>query len=186
MAKCGYCGSTIIMGGVKSAEQVYCNKKCFMDASILNVLDAMPSEVLDQKIDEVWRGNCPECGGAGPTDLHKSHQVWSALIMTRWSTKPRICCKSCATKRQLAGIFSSLLVGWWGFPWGLIFTPVQITRNIVGICGGPDKSRPSEGLRKAILVNLGRQLAATQQAAASQIPPIPAELTGGTRQLPGA
>jgi hypothetical protein len=69
----------------------------------------------------------------------------------------------------------SLFCGWWGFPWGLILTPVQITRNIVGMCGGPDSSRPSADLQKLVQVNLGEQLIAMsrQNASANQPPILP-------------
>jgi len=66
----------------------------------------------------------------------------------------------------------SLFFGWWGFPWGLVLTPVQITRNLIGMSRGPDSPRPSEDLRKMVLVNLGAQMAASQKAAADQPPPI--------------
>jgi hypothetical protein len=50
-------------------------------------------------------------------------------------------------------------VGWWGIPWGLILTPIQVARNILGIFGGPDKSRPSDALRQSVRVTLARNLA---------------------------
>jgi hypothetical protein len=31
--------------------------------------------------------------------------------------------------------FLSLIVGWWGFPWGFIYTPAAIGKNL---CGGED------------------------------------------------
>jgi hypothetical protein len=86
------------------------------------------------------------------------------LVMTRWTTKSQITCRSCATKRQLGGSLFSLVFGWWGFPWGLILTPVQIGRNIAGMSRGPNSSQPSEALRKAIKVNLGMQLIKKMQA----------------------
>jgi hypothetical protein len=164
------------MGGVRSGGKVFCNRKCFADSHVLTASQSLPAEDIEKHVAEIWGGNCPDCNGPGPVDLHKSHQVWSALVMTRWSSKPRICCRSCATKRQIAGAASSLIVGWWGVPWGVILTPVQIGRNIVGIFAGPDKSAPSPALRKAVLVLLGRKVAAAQQAAAKQAPPaIPAQ-----------
>ena len=47
----------------------------------------------------------------------------------------------------------SLLFGWWGFPWGLCLTPVQIFRNGMGLVRGPDDGQPSQQLGK--LVRLG-------------------------------
>jgi hypothetical protein len=77
-------------------------------------------------------------------------------------------------KSQLGGVLFSLVLGWWGFPWGIILTPVQIGRNIAGMCGGPDSSRPSAALRKLVQVNLGAQLLqASRQNVRATPPPIP-------------
>jgi hypothetical protein len=37
LASCGYCGSTIIMGGVQAGGERFCNKKCAQDAQVLAV-----------------------------------------------------------------------------------------------------------------------------------------------------
>jgi hypothetical protein len=159
------------MGGVRAGDQRFCNNKCRQNAYILSVTKNVPSDVLDRKVEEVWRGNCPKCRGLGPIDVHKIYEVWSILVLTRWTTKSQVSCRSCASKRQLSGAAFSFVFGWWGFPWGLILTPVQITRNIVGVSRGPDSSRASDGLRKIVLVNLGTQILANQKAAANQAPP---------------
>lgn len=172
MAKCGYCGSTIVIGGVRAGEQRYCNNTCCQHAYILRVAQNIPPAAVDRQVEEVWRGNCPRCGQLGPVDVHKVHKVWSALVLTRWTTESQVSCRSCATKSQLGGMAFSLLCGWWGFPWGLVLTPVQITRNAIAMTTGRDAAQPSSLLRKLVLVNLGAQLAARQNGAA-QPPPLP-------------
>ena len=166
MTKCGYCGSTIVIGGVSANGQRYCNHKCRQGAYIFSITRNVPADVLERKVEEVWRGNCPQCRSLGPVDVHKIHEVWSALILTRWTTKVQVSCHACAIKRQLGAAAFSFFFGWWGFPWGLVLTPVQITRNIIGMAKGPDASKPSETLRRVVLVNLGSQM--INQAAASQ------------------
>ena len=166
MAKCGYCGSTILIGGVKAGDQRFCKKKFHQSAYILSLTKSVPPEVLDRQVEEIWRGNCPKCRGLGPIDVHKIYEVWSAVILTRWTTKAQLSCHSCAVKRQLGGAAFSLVFGWWGFPWGLVLTPVQIGRNVIGMSRGPDTSRPSDALRKMVLVNLGAKMLADQKAAA--------------------
>jgi hypothetical protein len=179
MAKCAFCGSTILMGGVQAGGLRFCNKKCHRNAAILSGAKQVPADLVDKKLQEIWNGVCPKCLGAGPVDVHRTHEVWSALVLTRWSTHQQISCRSCATKRQLSGSAFSLFAGWWGFPWGLVMTPVQITRNIMAMSSGPDKSRPSEDLRKLVLVELGAQyLAAVRQKA----PATP--VTGSTATPP--
>jgi hypothetical protein len=170
MTKCGYCGSTIIIGGVSAGGQRFCNNKCHQNAYVLSVTKTVPAAELDRKVEEVWRGNCPQCRGLGPVDVHKVHEVWSALVLTRWTTKAQVSCRACAVKRQLGGVGFSLVFGWWGFPWGLILTPVQITRNVIAMSRGPDAARASDDLRKLVLVNLGAQLIASQKAV--NAPPV--------------
>ena len=161
------------MGGVSSGGQRFCNNKCFQNARILSLAKTVPNDVLERKVEEVWRGNCPKCGSLGPVEVHKVYEVWSALFLTRWTTRAQLSCHSCAVKRQLAGTAFSFFFGWWGFPWGLILTPIQITRNIIGMTRGPDSSKPSEALRKAVLVGIGSQALANQKSAANQQPPLP-------------
>jgi hypothetical protein len=171
MAKCGYCGSTILIGGLSAGNQRFCNKRCLTNAQVLSLGQRLPANIVDQQVEEVFHGNCPRCRGLGPIDVHKVHRVWSALVLTRWSTAAQLSCRSCATKSQLAGVLFSALLGWWGFPWGLVLTPVQIGRNIAGMW--PNRSGgPSPELRKLVLVRLGLQ--AAQQAKPQSPPPVPA------------
>jgi len=172
MSNCAYCGSTIIMGGVTQGQERFCNARCRNNRQIVQVSNSVAPDVLEQKIEEVLRGKCPKCGGYGPVDVHKAHQVWSILVLTRWNTRQYICCRSCGTKQQIVGLLLSGVAGWWGFPWGLILTPVQITRNIIGMCGGPDRSRPSADLRKAMQLHLGSQIYAASMAQKPPPPPL--------------
>ena len=66
------------------------------------------------------------------------------------------------------GVLFCLLLGWWGFPWGLILTPVQVVRNVSGMLSGRESSRPSEDLRRVILVNLGMQALQQQRTTAQR------------------
>src|SRR5262245_22929866 len=117
MAKCGYCGTGILFGGVSSGGQRFCNNKCHESAYVLSVAQHIPAHILDQQVQEVFRGNCPRCQGLGPVDVHKVHRVWSALILTSWSTEPVLACRSCATKSQIGGALFCAVIGWWGIPW---------------------------------------------------------------------
>jgi hypothetical protein len=172
MAKCDYCGTSILFGGVRNGNQRFCNNKCARNAAVLAVSQNIPEGDIDRRVEEVWRGNCPKCNGLGPVDVHKFYQVWSILVMTRWSTGTQVSCRSCATKRQLGAMGFSLFCGWWGIPWGLVLTPIQITRNIVGMASGPSSSAPSADLKRLVKVNLGAQvLAANQQRSRAAAPP---------------
>lgn len=129
----------------------------------------VPAEVLEKVTKDVHEGECPRCHGRGPVDIHTSHSVWSALLLTSWKSKPLICCRPCGVKNQVFSGLGSAVFGWWGFPWGIVMTPVQIARNIHAVLTPPDAAKPSEALKKHVAMALGAQLVKAQQTP----PPIP-------------
>jgi hypothetical protein len=55
---------------------------------------------------------------------------------------------------QLGNLAFSAGLGWWGFPWGFLFTPVQIVRNIKAMVSPPDPAEPSAKLIQVARVQL--------------------------------
>jgi hypothetical protein len=168
MAKCDYCNSTIIFGGKQYGHLRFCNDKCFQAGQLVRLAEQIDPGIIQRQIGEVHAGKCPRCGGRGPVDVHKAHRVWSALVLTSWSSSPELSCKGCATRRQLGAILFSGALGWWGFPWGIIFTPVQVIRNMVEMAGGPSPAQPSPLLERIV-----RMHAAATLAQGRNTPPIP-------------
>ena len=164
MAKCGSCGSMILLGGVSAGAQRFCNQKCFQSWQAVAVSQQVPPEVIQKSVWEVHQGLCPKCHGMGPVDVHTAYRVWSALVLTSWKNESQISCRPCGRKQQVMSLVFSLVAGWWGFPWGLIMTPVQVIRNLRGIFGGPDPLKPSQQLEKAVRVTIARRALAAQQA----------------------
>src|SRR5262249_4991286 len=112
------------------------------------------------RVEQIHYGLCPKCSGPGPVDVHVSYRVWSVLIVTTWSNKPQISCRRCGVRSQLASAGVSAVVGWWGFPWGLVMTPVQVTRNIVAAARGGGPTQPSAELERMVrLAMVGEQAA---------------------------
>lgn len=156
MASCDFCGTSILFGGVKQRNLRFCNAKCAGSADMVQASLKIPEAEIERAVREVHQGDCPKCGGRGPVDLHTSHRVYSALAWTSWSSHPAICCRSCGIKNQLKHSVFSMLLGWWGFPFGLLITPVQIGRNLAGIIGlgAPDPDTPSPALGQTIRLTL--------------------------------
>jgi hypothetical protein len=161
MAKCDYCGTTILFGGKKDANGRFCNQKCQGRGALLALSKQVPEAAVKEQVWKTHQGLCPKCGGSGPVDVYVSHKVWSALLLTSWSSTPQLSCRSCGRKGQWAGAGFSLLLGWWGFPWGLILTPVQIGRNLVGIGKSADASSPSPELEKLVRMTIAANTART-------------------------
>jgi hypothetical protein len=149
MAKCFACGTTILFGGTRDGELRFCNAQCAQRGFLVRVANALPPDVVLQQTQNIYHGACPRCSGPGPVDVHTSYRVWSAVLMTSWQSRPQISCRSCGRKSQLGDALFSLALGWWGFPWGLLFTPVQIGRNIAALFGSQGEHGPSKDLERA-------------------------------------
>jgi hypothetical protein len=163
MAACGYCGTTILFGGTREGTLRFCNGECQQKGYVAVVAQQVPDDVVSQHVSRVHQGLCPKCGSHGPVDVHTSYRVWSALLMTSWSSRPHVACRSCGTKARLADALFSLLFGWWGFPWGFVMTPVQLCRNVAGMLRSPDGMRPSAQLVHLVRLNLAAHLIEDQE-----------------------
>ena len=155
MAKCAYCGSMLLFGGKKEGDLRFCNDACWQKGRVLVVARQIPDEVVKQRTHEIHGGACPRCNQRrGPVDVHTSHKVWSMILMTSWSSVPQISCRSCGVKSMLSATASSLLLGWWGIPWGIFITPVQISKNIWGLVRSDESAHPSGKLEQMVRVGL--------------------------------
>ena len=170
MGRCTYCGTFIVFGGVSEAGQRFCGDEC-RDSSVFIVASAdLPEEFVAERARAVQAGACPKCGGRGPVDVHTSHTAWSALIVTTWNSKPEVCCQSCGTKARLKAIGFSSLLGWWGMPWGLLATPIQILRNAGGLLTTRQADEPSEDLVRLVRLQLTEQLVEEDRRARASEP----------------
>ena len=137
MAACNACGTTILFGGVRDGETRFCNQDCHAKGYLVFAARQVPPDLIRQQADAIHRGMCPRCQGPGPVDVHTSYRVWSALLLTSWKSRPQIACRRCGVKSQLGDSLFSAVLGWWGFPWGLVITPLQIGRNVIGMFRTP-------------------------------------------------
>lgn len=163
MAKCDYCGSTILFGGKNDANGRFCNAACQGRGGLLAISRQNPETRVQEEIWKVHQGACPKCNGSGPVDVHTSHKIWAALVVYQWSSAPQVSCRSCGMKSQLGGSAFSLILGWWSLH-GLLITPIQIGRNIAGMVRPPDPSKPSPKLEKVIRMTMAAQAIQQQQS----------------------
>jgi hypothetical protein len=171
MPKCSYCNSTIVVGGVREGDRRFFNQRCRQGGALLEVAQLVPEEEVVKRVASIHQGPCPKCRRIGSIDVHTSHSVWSALVVTKWKSSPRVSCVSCGRKAKVAATLNSLLLGWWGFPWGLILTPIQITKNIWGIATTQQSFAPSPQLERIVRLSLAGELKRAQKAGAVR-PPI--------------
>lgn len=158
MAKCAYCGTTILFGGRKAEDLRFCNDKCLASGQVLLVAGQVPETLVGSQAREIFSGPCPVCNQKqGPVDVHASHKIMSFLIMTSWSSNPRVSCNRCGTKAQLGALVYSILLGWWGIPWGILMTPVQIGKNIIALLKTDTSTEPSDQLRQIVRMSIASQ-----------------------------
>ena len=142
MPACDYCGEHYTLGPMKTGSYLFCSSICRDNGRVLEVLDNVPPAQVMEYVSNAQNAPCPTCGRAGPVDVQSSFRVYSLLLYTSWKTVAKVECRSCARKRQLKDLGFSLMTGWWGVPWGVFVTPVQVIRNIVALLdNSPGPSR---------------------------------------------
>ena len=146
MKKCEVCGTTILFGPVRDGGHVYCGYECMENGRFEEHTSFVPDDIAFAQAKKINAGACPKCGGPGPVDVLYSHTVWSALVMTSYKSNPEVSCGACGRKAKATALVFSALFGWWGFPFGLFLTPIQVARNLFGMFGGPKLGHPSADL----------------------------------------
>lgn len=147
MKACSYCKNTIVLGGKKVGKRLYCGENCRHAAVDVLGLDAIPEDLVNDLANSIHKGSCPKCAGEGPVDVHESHRVASIFILTFFSTRTEVCCRKCSVKNSLWDFVYSFTLGWWGFPMGIVCTPIQLLRNMIGVFQLPRKDGYSNDLR---------------------------------------
>lgn len=190
MARCAYCGTIVLFGGVKDESGArYCKQECADGGALVELSDQIPEDLVRETVRETFQGPCPICEGEGPVDVAHAYKVWSAVFMTSWSTDVHVCCRSCARKRQAWRLVTCLVVGWWGIPWGLIMTPVQMGRNVTAMAR-PYPTEPSADLERIVRVALANQMVEqhyaeqAEQHPGAELPAPDASLAPEIRDLP--
>ena len=173
MSACNNCGKSILFGGRKIDRYRYCGTACANRHPLLRAAEQVPAHVVQQYAEQWRAGACPQCKKtAGPIDVYAQHRVHSFVLMTQWSTRRKVSCRRCGRGSQLAGTLYSAALGWWGFPWGLVITPIQIARNIAGICRA-HPARPSADFERVVRLQLAQKLRQNEQQTQSEQPMPP-------------
>lgn len=154
MASCSHCDTTILFGGEVRGEERFCNEQCLQAHELSTAAARVPESAVSDALRELRTGACPACGKTGSVVEHRtSHRAISYLIATSWSSPSQLACRSCHVKSVVGNSALTLLVGWWGFPWGLVMTPVQLFRNL-GELMRSDGPAPSDKMRSAVRLML--------------------------------
>lgn len=97
-------------------------------------IEAQLRVLSDAEIDEycalVRAVPCPVChSSAQPLNATVTTKVSSFIFLTIWKEELAIACPSCLDKLTESATSHSIIVGWWGIPWGIIRTVKAINSN---------------------------------------------------------
>src|SRR6185312_9761288 len=140
MATCAGCGTTILFGGSRQGDLRFCNDKCRGAGVVRAAAASVPDAVVAPRVWEIRNGRCP------------------------------VCCGPCATRARVKDALFSLAFGWWGFPWGLIWTPMQIGKNVMAIVRAEDAATPSQALVEVVRLQMAAAAAAAPPASSGLAP----------------
>ena len=158
MQTCASCDGPLTRGGIWDGPLRFCGHAC-LRAGVAGRF-AVSRAHLEEAVWKIHQGQCPRCGERGPVDLHTSFHVWSAVIVTHWMADARLSCERCARSARRKAAGRSLLLGWWGVPFGLVMTPVQVVRNVAGNLRSVDSGMPSRALVEFVHARLAEELVA--------------------------
>lgn len=156
-----------MLGGSKAGELRFCNDQHRSLYILSEAADSLPPQTIADAVVSLHQGACPKCGGPGPIDIQARHTIVSFLVMTQWKTETVPCCGKCGTKAKLGAALTNFFTGWWGFPWGILLTPVQIGRNLMGLRDKPIAGQPSRALERHVRMRLGQVVLEEQQRLAA-------------------
>jgi hypothetical protein len=107
---------------------------------------------------------CPICRStAQPLNATLTSKVMSFLVLTTWKKQFAIACPACLDKLNRDASTTSALLGWWGFPWGIIRT-IQALISNGKMAKTNHASYPNHLLKSFVVGNAGRIEAARDNA----------------------
>lgn len=83
-------------------------------------------------VDQVKKCSCPDCDRSH-VELRSNwvRNVISFILMTTNKKHPYIACPICLAKTRKKNFGLTFFFGWWGFPWGLIKTPISMISHFL-------------------------------------------------------
>ena len=112
---------------------------------------------------------CPICRSSSQRlNAALTSKVISFIVMTTWKKQFAIACPTCLDKLNRDASISTALLGWWGFPWGIIRTIQALIAN-----GKMEKTNhapyPNDLLKAFVVSNVGRIEAVRNNATDLQV-----------------
>lgn len=102
--------------------------------------DSLSVTIEEQTEDQYsWLGKTPEpivCSVCGKVSAQPRYSIFfevkSFIFVTYRTPIQGIFCRSCADNKSIRATFTTCLLGWWGFPWGLLYSIHALFVNLFG------------------------------------------------------
>ncbi len=166
MQKCPTCKSRILAGGENFFQWRFCSELCAAKFKCGLVDELVPSEVIDERVNEIFEAPCPKCGREGYNDLWSATTVTGMLLMYTINSQSNISCSGCARSSRLLAALHCLFLGWWS-PRALLFNMFVLPTNLIALCLVKDPIEPSEELKQVVKSKMAEALAS--QISASRV-----------------
>jgi len=106
-----------------------------LDTNILKGVEAQNKSYSIDEIDKycniVQNLSCPICKtNSEKLNATMTSEVVSLIIFSTKSKKIKVGCPSCLDKANNSALTKSVLLGWWGIPWGFFWTIKAINDNL--------------------------------------------------------
>jgi hypothetical protein len=146
---CDYCGASARQKPVLDEGQRFCSKTCLHRARLSEAAVDITEQDVELAAMTMRSGACPICGDRStPVEVRYRYTAISYIVFTRYKTMSQCCCLTCARKENRKAMLITFFLGWWGFPWGLLFTPTAIFSNLMAMFEMRSADEPSEALLK--------------------------------------
>ena len=113
MAVCAACNSRIFLGGTSWGSLTCCDDACVVRLKTELTRAMVPANELEQEVERVHGGACPECGGEGPNDVYTAKKVTGMLVAVQWAEDKHVCCCACGKKAKWKAALHCATLGWW-------------------------------------------------------------------------
>lgn len=153
------CNNSARWSPVLDGGQRFCSKTCCRNARLMEISEDIPENEIQRRAAQIASGPCPACQlSGGIVEVRRHHRVWSGVYFTRVQERSQVCCRSCGIKANARSMLFSAAFGWWGLPFGLILTPVQILANCIEMFKVRRYPQPSDELVDVARLELARDL----------------------------
>ena len=130
-----------------------------LSADILNGIEiqsrTLTKEELAEYCDLIKNSTCPNCGSdSKKLSISMIGEVVSIIVISNYDKRIKIGCTECLNKMNTRAIIKSSILGWWGFPWGPIYTIRSYIFNY-GMRGNNKTEKPNGVFKDFVRSNIG-------------------------------